>query len=102
MRSEVCPCGRVFRSTAPQPSYQAPPPIPAQRRDPCCYLASGLGLLGLFLIGGIYFGTAAIVLGVIGNIRCENDPNLRGKWEARIGIVAGVITLIIFASRLHS
>lgn len=79
--------------------YQQDPPVqnytPANRKLEALGLVSFFSaLIGLF-IGGLLFGTAAVVLSIISLNKFSKNPGMyKGKGWAIVGLILGIIAII--------
>ncbi len=83
-----------------EPPSPLQPPAPQQKTDLCAVLADVFGILGLLLFP-IVFGPAAIALGAVSFWRLNDNPTLKGHWQAGWGLALGVLCTLIAASRLN-
>lgn len=72
---------------------RAPPVVPPMQRktDLVCVLALAFGCLSIWLFGCLT-GPTAVILAMVGMARLENEPHLKGKSQAVIGMLFGLLS----------
>lgn len=82
-------CGRQFQTTA----GAAPPPLPPvpvpSRTDLCAVLSFACGLVGFWLLA-IVFGPVGLVLAIVSLYRTGEQPSLKGRALAVVGLLFGI------------
>jgi hypothetical protein len=81
----------------PLPPYNPPAPnpyAPPQKMDLCAILATCFGFMGVWAYGACVFGPAAVILGIVALHRINDNPGLKGKHLAWIGIAGGILSTL--------
>jgi hypothetical protein len=86
----------ALRTAAP-PSHPVSPHAQGaplrQTTDVCAVLAGAFAVLSLWVLP-LIFGSAGFVLGTVSLARLKENPHLKGKGQALIGVILGAIGVL--------
>jgi hypothetical protein len=69
-------------------------------KNPPALIAYYLGLFSLFPVLGFFLGVAALVLGIIGLKKRQENPAVKGSVHAWIGIGCGTVTALFWGATI--